>query len=91
MVKKLNMLKIMRKLFAKNCLIWGWVKRNYCLWSYIKETRQLKKIQDEAERKCANLRLESLHRHNDHEAGIITITVTIITITITIITIIIII
>ena len=27
-------------------------------------------FQDEAERKCSNLRLESLHRHNDHEVVI---------------------
>ena len=32
--------------------------------------------QDEAERKCANLRLESLHRHNDHEVFLITVIVT---------------
>ena len=32
--------------------------------------------QDEAERKCANLRLESLHRHNDHEVFFITVIVT---------------
>ena len=31
-------------------------------------------FQDEAERKCSNLRLESLHRHNDHEVVIIIIT-----------------
>ena len=28
-------------------------------------------FKDEAERKCSNLRLESLHRHNDHEVVII--------------------
>ena len=26
-------------------------------------------MQEEADRKCGLLRLESLHRHNDHEVG----------------------
>jgi len=29
--------------------------------------RKIEVVEDEAERKCSNLRLESLHRHNDHE------------------------
>ena len=44
--------------------------------SYSDDQNMTKISQDEAERKCANLRLESLHRHNDHEVFLITVIVT---------------